>query len=85
MYFSYSHRLDLNLRSSKNDDDNIVLNISVRFIEKCIVRNTRENGEWGIEEREEHLYDRKDDALNPIAPGMSPKWIRPFLFVYFQF
>lgn len=66
---SISYRLDLNLRSSKNDDDNIVLNISVRFIEKCIVRNTRDNGEWGTEEREENLYDRKGYTLNPIVPG----------------
>lgn len=38
-------------------------------MEKCIVRNTRDNGEWGVEEREENLYDRKDDTLNPIVPG----------------
>lgn len=63
------HRLDLNLKSSKNEDDNIALNFSVRFIEKCIIRNTRENGEWGVEERKENLYEGKDDVLNPITPG----------------
>lgn len=62
--------MDLSLKSSKADDENIALNFSVRFMEKCIVRNSCENGEWGIEEREENLYDCRDDVLNPISPGL---------------
>lgn len=66
-----TYRLDLNLRSGKNEEENIILHFSVRFHENVIIRNSRQNGEWGIEEREENLYEQKDDNLNPIVSGMS--------------
>lgn len=65
-----AHRLDLNLRSGKSDEDNIVLNLSVDFHENAITRNSRINGEWGVIEREENIYaSREDDSLNPIIAG----------------
>lgn len=66
----FGHRLDLNLRSGKSDEDNIVLNLLVDFHENAITRNSRINGEWGIKERDENMYDsREDDTLNPIISG----------------
>lgn len=62
-------RLDLNLRSGKQKEDNIVLNLWVNFHENVITRNTRINGEWGVKEREENLYESKEDRLNPIVSG----------------
>lgn len=69
--FTYRlYRLDLNLRSGKSEESNIVLNLSVDFHEKAICRNSRINGEWGIQEREENTYDsREDQSLNPIISG----------------
>lgn len=63
--------MDLNLRSGKNKHDDIILNLSTNFHEKVITRNTRSNGEWGIEERDEHLYEREDESLNPIVAGTA--------------
>lgn len=63
------NRLDLNLRSGKNKNDDIVLNLSTDFHKKVITRNSRSNGEWGIEECDEHLFEREDESLNPIVAG----------------
>ena len=46
-----------------------MLNLSVNFHENVIYRNSRINGEWGVKEREENLYDTKEDTLNPIESG----------------
>lgn len=63
-------RLDLNLWSGKSDDDNIVLNVSVNFHENALTRNSWINGEWGVKERDENIYDsREDDVLNPVISG----------------
>lgn len=70
MTFSYFiHRLDLNLRSGKHKDDNILLNFSVNFHEKAITRNSRINGEYGIKECEENIYDSEESSLNPVVSG----------------
>lgn len=65
---SLCNRLDLNLRSGKNKNDDIILNISVDFHEKIITRNSRISGEWGLKEFQENL-EREDNNLNPIEPG----------------
>lgn len=62
-------RLDLNLRSGKIKDADIALNLAVRFYEKVIKRNSRQNGEWGTEEQEDHLYSKTNLNLNPILAG----------------
>lgn len=67
-------RLDLNFRTGKNDNDDIVLNLSVDFGENVINRNSRINGEWGLTECKENLYEREDGALNPIESGEL--WLR---------
>lgn len=59
----------MNLRSGKLKEENIILNVSVNFHENAITRNTRISGEWGIKERDEHLYELKDDNANPIVAG----------------
>lgn len=63
----------MNLRSGKNKSSNIALNLSVKFHESAITRNARQNGEWGLEEREDNLYDSNSNSnsqkLNPIDPG----------------
>lgn len=68
-FHEFVNRLDLNLRSGKNKDDDIILNLSTNFHEKAIIRNSRLNGEWGVGERDEHLFDREDESLNPIVAG----------------
>lgn len=62
--------MDLNLRSGKNKNDDIALNISVDFHEKVINRNSRINGEWGHKECKEN-FEREDNKLNPIESGES--------------
>lgn len=69
LLFSPIDRLDLNLRASKNDDDDVILNVSVRFHDNCIVRNTWHNGEWQQDEREENLDETIVDQPNPIVAG----------------
>lgn len=68
-------RLDLNLRNGRRKEDNIVLNLSVRFHEQVICRNSRIDGVWGDEERTENLYERKEDNLNPIVSGTKPNML----------
>lgn len=62
-------RLDLNLRRDKKKDADIALNLALRFHEKVIIRNSRQNGEWGTEEREENLYSKTNPNLNAIVAG----------------
>lgn len=59
----------MNLRSGKQKEDNIVLNLWVNFHENVITRNTRLNGEWGVKEQSENLYESKEERLNPIVSG----------------
>lgn len=66
LFLSLSFRLDLNLKGGKNEADNIVLHISVRFHENAIIRNAKQLGEWGEQEKDEHL---DDESGNPIIPG----------------
>lgn len=61
--------MDLNLRSGKNKNDDIIFNLSVNFHEKVITRNSRSNGEWGAKECDENLFEREDDSLNPFLAG----------------
>lgn len=65
----FPHRLDLNLRSSKSDEEDVVLSVSVRFHDNCIVRNTWHDGEWQEEERDENLDQAMADHPNPIVAG----------------
>lgn len=65
----------MNLKSGKNEKDDIVLNLSVDFHERAINRNSRVNGEWGVKECDENLYERDDDSLNPIVSGRI-NWVQ---------
>lgn len=67
--YRFVDRLDLNLRSGKNKNDDIIFNLSVNFHEKVITRNSRSNGEWGAKECDENLFEREDDSLNPFLAG----------------
>lgn len=46
-----------------------MLNLSANFHEKAITRNSRLNGEWGIKERDENLFEKEKECLNPIVAG----------------
>lgn len=59
--------INFNLSSGKASPSNIALHFSVRFHEDVIVRNTREDGEWGKEEREDHLDQFAPP--NPLVAG----------------
>lgn len=61
----------MNLKSGKNEEDTIVLNLSVRFHENIIVRNTWQNGDWGQEERNDYLDESMIEHSNPIVPGKN--------------
>lgn len=61
-------RLDLRLKCGKNEEDSIVLNLSVLFHENSIARNSCVGGEWGIQERTENL-DENVEKPNPICAG----------------
>lgn len=61
--------MDLNFRTGKNENDDIVLSLSVDFRENVIKRNSRINSEWGVMECKENIYEREDGALNPIDAG----------------
>lgn len=72
-------RLDLDLKSGKHDDAPIPLRLSVRFLEKAIIRNTyRGNNEWLNEERDEHLDENANP--NPLVAGdiMEMTFIKQF-------
>lgn len=64
-------RLDLNLRNGKKKDTDIALHLGVRFYAKAMIRNSRHNGEWGTEEREQDLYSKTNPnpVKNPIEAG----------------
>lgn len=62
-----NHRVDINLKSGKDEDANIPLQLSVRFHDDIIVRNTCTDAEWGLEEREANV--QSFTAPNPIIPG----------------
>lgn len=60
--------MDIDLKSGKHDDAPIPLQLSVRFSENAIVRNTyRGNNEWLSEEREENRDENVDP--NPLVAG----------------
>lgn len=69
LFIKFITRLDLNYRTGKNSNDDIALNLSIDFRENVITRNFRINGEWGLKECKENLYEREDGALNPIESG----------------
>lgn len=59
--------INLNLSTGKASPANIALHISVRFHEDVIVRNTRIEGTWGTEEREDNLHEFAQP--NPLIAG----------------
>lgn len=64
---SSCYSFEVNFRNSKDEDAEIPLHLSVRFDQDIIVRNTRINGAWGHEEREDNLHPFT--TPNPIVPG----------------
>lgn len=62
-------RLDIDLKSGKHDDAPIPLQISIRFAENEIVRNTyRGSNEWFSEERDENREENTEP--NPLVAGV---------------
>lgn len=59
--------INFNLSSGKASPSNIALHVSVRFHEDVVVRNSREDGDWGEEEREDHLDQFAPP--NPLVAG----------------
>lgn len=66
-FVSIKIRLDLNLLSGKSAEDSTILQLSVRFRQNIVVRNTCQLGEWGEEECSEHLINGK--VTNPLVAG----------------
>lgn len=65
---SFTHRLDINLKSGKHEEATIPLHISVRFDEDIIIRNSYlGNGNWSGEEREDNIHDYS--LNNPLIAG----------------
>ncbi|XP_037037240.1 galectin-6 [Bradysia coprophila] len=72
-----AERLDIDLKSGKHDDAPIPLQLSVRFTENAIVRNTyRGNNEWFSEERDEN----RDENANP-NPLVAGERFQVYIFV----
>lgn len=60
--------MDINFKSGNlEDEDDIPLQISVRFDQDAVVRNTRQSGEWGAEERDENR--NAFTVGNPLVAG----------------
>lgn len=59
--------VNFNLSTGKASGANIALHISVRYHEDVIVRNTRIEGSWGDEEREDNLHEFAQP--NPLIAG----------------
>lgn len=57
----------MNLLSGKHNEDNVVLQISIRFHENEVIRNSREFGDWGEPEIEQNLVEA--NTKNPLVPG----------------
>lgn len=62
----------MNLLAGKNKEDNVILQISVRFRDNLVVRNSRVLGEWGDEEIEQNLVHT--NAKSPLVPGEKFKF-----------
>lgn len=60
-------RVNFSLASGKAAPSDNALHMSVRFHEDVIVRNSRHNGQWGKEERDEHIHEFAQP--NPIVAG----------------
>lgn len=59
--------VNLNLSTGKGSIADIPLHISVRFHEDVILRNSRIEGNWGREEREDNLHEFAQP--NPLIAG----------------
>lgn len=55
------NRFNINLLNGNGD---VALHFNPRFDEKCVVRNTKKDGEWGKEEREGKFELKKDHAVD---------------------
>lgn len=64
-----SIRLDLNFKSGKTKGDDIILQLSVRFNEQIIIRNTYQQGAWGECEQDDHLVD--SSVKNLMVAGLQ--------------
>ncbi|RWS21400.1 galectin-8-like protein, partial [Leptotrombidium deliense] len=61
------------------DRRDIVFHLNPRFKEQSVVRNTRINGEWGTEEREQNLIPIKPNERFEIAILVTSKAYRVFI------
>lgn len=59
--------ININLSTGKTSPANVALHISVRFHEDVILRNSRLDGAWGEEEREDNLHEYAQP--NPLIAG----------------
>lgn len=60
--------MDINLQSDQNQLGNIPLRFSVDFYRDIIIRNARDNNEWGIEETSVRLSQKQPKTM-PIVAG----------------
>lgn len=61
--------VNVNLTTGKKYDSDIALTLSVRFHEDAIVRNSKIDGSWLEEEREDNLHEFAQP--NPLIAGKS--------------
>lgn len=57
----------MNLLNGKNKEDNVILQVSIRFHENIVIRNSRVLGEWGEEEVNQNLMHA--NTKNSLIPG----------------
>lgn len=58
----------MNFKSGKTDDDDIIFQLSVRFNEQIVIRNTCHQGAWGESEVGDNLIN--SDVKNPLVSGL---------------
>lgn len=75
-------KVNLSLSTGKVSLANVALHISVRFHDDVIVRNSKLDGQWGNEEREDNLHESAQP--NPLIAGkinyLTLSYLSPFLF-----
>lgn len=58
-----ANRFELNLLQGYSDTDDVAFHFNPRFDSRTIVKNHRENGEWGVEENQPF------PQYMPLIPG----------------
>ena len=64
-YFIFSASV-INLKPQMGQENDIYCHFSIRFHQNCIVRNTKQSGSWGREERDGGMPMSKGQAFHMI-------------------